>query len=75
MDLEPIKKEILKQVEAFLVAQFENGNFDLAVVQLKAKLQEAIPGKVDDVVLDALFPVLMPLLKQALLEQIKKISE
>lgn len=75
MDLEPVKKEILKQVEAFLVAQFENGNFDLAVVQLKAKLQEAIPGKVDDVVLDALFPVLMPLLKQALLEQIKKISE
>lgn len=70
-----MKDEIKKQFELFLETQLSGGNFDLLVERVKEELKKTIPGKIDDVILDAVMPKLLPIIKEALLKEVEKISD
>lgn len=70
-----MKDEIKKQIELFLETQLSGGNFDLIMERVKEELKKTIHGKIDDVILDAVMPKLLPILKDALLKEVEKISD
>jgi hypothetical protein len=69
---EKLKNVLLKNAEQLAKDVIEVG-YDDAVELAKAKLKEAIPGTVDDAVIEMVAAALVPALKTALLEQIQKI--
>lgn len=68
-----MKEEILKQLELAL-ENLINYKCDLAVEMAVVKLQELIPGKLDDLALEAIKPKLKEVMKDILLKQAEKIS-
>jgi hypothetical protein len=70
-----VKAEVLKMLEVYLEKFVQGEKFDALLLTLKAELEKAIPGQIDDLVLEAVFPKLMPLLKVALLKEIEKLSQ
>ncbi len=75
MDKQVLTEEVKKQIELFLEKQFSDGNFDALTEQLKVDLEVLIPGKVGNMVIEAIFPRIMPMVKEFLLAQIEKISD
>jgi len=75
MDAVAVKKEALKQVELLLEKAVEAGKVEELVNLVKVEVEKAIPGTVDDMVIELVVPKLIPVLKAALLAQIEKISE
>ena len=73
MDLKPIQDLVLAEVEKYLEAKIVDGTLDKIMLDLKVKLEAAIPGTIDDKILEVLFPVLEPMLKEAVLALVKKI--
>lgn len=72
--MEEVKQEVLAGTEVALEAFVEKA-YEPVVDGLLNKLKEAIPGTVDDVFINAAAPMLKPIAKQLLLEQIEKISD
>ena len=75
MELKDLAKEsLLKNGEAF-VAGVLGDVYDPAFALAKAKLKEAIPGAVDDAIIDMIAGVLQPSLKEILLAEVAKIHK
>ena len=74
-------EELLKQMEAqakkdlamMLKNQIEIA-YDAAVKEAAGKVKEAIPGQVDDVIIDMVVPAIAPLIKQELVKVIEKLE-
>lgn len=76
MSLELAKKEALKQLELACDQLMQvDGAVDLALSGLKDELKKLIKGGIDDMIIDAIAPGLIPALKASLAQQIEKISE
>ena len=73
MDLQQPKAIALKHAEA-MAKEMVEVCLEPALLEGKEKLKAAIPGQVDDMVLDLVFGALQAPLKAALLAQIEKIS-
>lgn len=71
MDYNKLGKKVLEVVLKDMVTL---GYDDLAAA-LKEEIKKAIPGQVDDAIVDMIAPMLMPAIKTVLLAQIDKISE
>lgn len=74
MTPEEIKEELLKNTEILLEGVVDLVFDRIALVAVEA-IKGAIPGKLDDVILDAIKTKIIESLKQAALEQIEKISD
>ena len=68
-----MKEEILKQLE-LAIEKLINDKCDLAVDAGLNKLMEVIPGKIDDVMIEAAKPKIKEVMKAELLKQAEKIS-
>jgi hypothetical protein len=74
-------EELLKQMEVqakkdlalALKNQIEIA-YDAAVKEAAGKVKEAIPGQVDDVIIDMIVPAIAPLIKQELVKVIEKLE-
>lgn len=74
-------EELLKQMEVqakkdlalALKNQIEIA-YDAAVKEAAGKVKEAIPGQVDDVIIDMIVPAIAPLIKQELIKVIEKLE-
>lgn len=74
MDKQQMIEEAKKQAELLLEkAIVDHG--DKAVEMLIEKMKELIPGKLDDLALDAIKPKAKEIIKEALLKQVEKISQ
>ena len=73
MDLKPIIEKLLPLLEVE-VEKIIEANCDKAVDALVMKLEELIPGSIDNLVLEAAKPELKKVVKVALLAQAEKIS-
>lgn len=71
--LNVMKAQALKDLEILLKNQMEVG-FDEAAKLACEKMKAAIPGQVDDVVIDMVSSPLIAELKKALLAQVEKVS-
>lgn len=71
--LDLAKAQALKDLETLLKNQVELV-YNQAISLAAAKAKEAIPGQIDDVVIDVFVASLSPVLKALLLEQIEKIA-
>lgn len=69
-----MKEEALAAAEISLELFVEKA-FEPVVDGLLEELKKAIPGQVDDAVIEMVKPSLKPIAKKLLLEQIEKISE
>lgn len=74
-------EELLKQMEAQakkdLALALKNQiaiAYDVAVKEATGKVKEAIPGQVDDVIIDMVVPAITPLIKQELIKVIEKLE-
>jgi len=70
-----MKDEVKKQLEIFLETQLSGGNFDAIMERLKDELAKVIPGQIDDIVLNAVMPKLLPIIKAELLKRVELISD
>lgn len=68
------KKSLLKHGELFVEGVLAD-LYEPALKEAVAKVKAAIPGQVDDVVLDLIVANLGPVLKAELLKQVEKLSE
>jgi len=74
MDKQQMIEEAKKQAELLLEkAIAEYG--DKAVEMLMEKIAEVIPGKLDDMAIEAIKPKAKEMIKEVLLKQVEKISE
>lgn len=71
---EQVKQTLLKQAEQTAKVIVEL-HFDDALALGKEKLKEAIPGQVDDMVIDLVVNALALPMKEALLAEIEKIHQ
>ena len=71
--LQAAKVQALKDLEVLLKNQV-GVVYDGAIQLAAQKLKEAIPGQVDDAVIDVVVAALSPVLKEQLLLQIEKVS-
>ncbi len=70
MELQELAKQsLLKNGEAFVAAVLGDV-YDPAVGELKAKIKDAIPGDVDDQIIEMIMAVVQPELKKILLEKV-----
>jgi len=72
---EEIKKEVLKQLELYLEKMLQDEKMDLLLNSLKVQLEAAIPGQIDNLILEAVFPKLMPIMKAEILKLVESISK
>ena len=68
-----MKEQALKDIETLLKNQVGVA-YDEAIELASAKLKAAIPGEVDDVIINMVVSSLKPLLKDLLLAQIEKVA-
>lgn len=71
--LDKAKAQALKDLQVLLKNQLDL-SFDAAAALAIAKLKEAIPGQVDDMVIDVVAPKLIEILKELAAAQIAKVS-
>jgi hypothetical protein len=71
---EIVKESLLKNGEA-MVKAVVNDVYDPAFLEAKEALKLAIPGQVDDAIIELIAGVLQPQLKALLLAQVEKIHE
>ena len=75
MELKEVaKKAALKHGEVFFKGMIGDV-YDPALVEAKEALKKAIPGQVDDLVIELVVGNLAPIFKAELLKQVEKISE
>ncbi len=75
MELQELAKQsLLKNGEA-VVAGVVNDVYDPAFVKAKEGLKGAIPGSVDDAIIEMIAAVLQPQLKEILLAEVAKIHK
>lgn len=70
--------ELGEKIKALIEVELEKlieAKSDAVVSALLAELAKAIPGKLDDLALEAVKPQLLPVIKAELLKQVEKISE
>lgn len=72
--LEASKVQALKDIEVLLKNQVAVA-YDAAIGLAASKVKTAIPGQVDDMIIDLVIASLGPVLKEQLLAQIEKIAE
>jgi hypothetical protein len=68
------KKAALKHAEVFFEGMVKD-LYDPALAVAKEELKKAIPGQVDDVVIELIVSNLGPVLKAELLKRVEKLSE
>lgn len=71
---ELLKQSALKHAEAF-ASGFVGECYDAAIVEAKEAVKKAIPGQVDDMIIDLVVQTLAPELKKQLLEKIALIHK
>lgn len=72
--MEAVKQEALAALETALKAGVE-ARFESFTDALLVELKKAIPGEVDDMIINAASPMVKPVVKQMLLDLIAKIHE
>lgn len=72
-EVQNAKESVLKHGEIFLKGVFGD-NYDPAVKLASEAVKKAIPGQVDDMVIDLVVANFAPALKLAILGEIEKVS-
>lgn len=72
--MKEVGQEALAAVETALVAAIE-GHYEAMTDKVLAEIKKAIPGEVDDLIINAASPMVKPVVKQMLLDLIAKIHE